>query len=147
LDEEELDFLARHRDNLSVVYCPRSHAYFGHAEHPFRRLLAEGASVALGTDSRASNPDLSVLAELRYLYREHSDLPGDVLLQLGTLAGARALGRGEDTGSFVAGKRADLAVVALPDHEAADPYRLLFDSEQPVVGTMCGGRWVFDARR
>src|SRR5213079_2478765 len=51
----------------TLVYCPRTHAAFGHPPHPFREFLARGKRVALGTDSLASNPDLSVLAEARFV--------------------------------------------------------------------------------
>ena len=63
---DEIEFLAGH-PNVSVVYCPRTHAYFRHAAHPWRKLLARGVNVALGTDSRGSNPDLSVWNELLFL--------------------------------------------------------------------------------
>src|SRR5262249_49107033 len=53
----------------SIVYCPRTHATFGHAPHPFRDFLARGIRIALGTDSLASNPDLDLLAEARFLHR------------------------------------------------------------------------------
>src|SRR5262249_53763644 len=96
--------------SASVVYCPRTHAAFGHPPHPFRALLARGVRVALGTDSLASNPDLDLLAEARFLHRLHPDLAGDVLLRLATLAGAEALGWAEETGSLEAGKSADLVV-------------------------------------
>src|SRR5439155_17983395 len=51
----------------SVVYCPRTHAAFGHPRHPFREFLARDVRVALGTDSLASNPDLDLLAEARFV--------------------------------------------------------------------------------
>ena len=41
----------------TLVYCPRTHAAFGHPPHPFRDFLAQGVRVALGTDGLASNPD------------------------------------------------------------------------------------------
>ena len=70
LDDEEIDFLGRQRRQMAVVYCPRTHAWFGHARYPLEKLLAAGAIVALGTDSRASSPDLSLLAEMRHVARE-----------------------------------------------------------------------------
>src|SRR5262249_48142673 len=60
----------------TIVYCPRTHAAFGHPPHPFREFLARGVRVALGTDSLASNPDLDVLAEARFIHARHPDVPG-----------------------------------------------------------------------
>ncbi len=138
LDEEEVAFLGQRADRMAVVYCPRTHAYFGHAEHPLERLLAAGATVALGTDSRASSPDLCMLAEMRFLARRHPALARHLPLQLATLSGARALGQDAEVGSLEPGKRADLAIVALPDREASDPHELLLDSDMPVLATRCG---------
>jgi cytosine/adenosine deaminase-related metal-dependent hydrolase len=131
--------------HASVVYCPRTHAAFGHPAHPFRALLNAGVRVALGTDSLASNPDLSVLAEVRYLHHHYPDVPGERLLRLTTLSGAEALGWEAETGSLVPGKSADLAVVALPDEEAADPHRLLLAADLPVQSTLCRGEWAYQA--
>jgi len=142
LDDEEIAFLAERADRMAVVYCPRTHAYFGHAEYPLTKLLESGAAVALGTDSRASSPDLSVLAEMRFVARNCDSIRPDTVLQLGTILGARALGRDHVLGSLEPGKRADLAAVALPNRDAPDPHELLFDSELPVVATWHRGRRV-----
>lgn len=140
LDAEEISLLAKARERMSVVYCPRTHAYFAHARHPLPRLLAAGANVAIGTDSRASNPDLSVLEELRWIAREFPELPPETILELGTLRGAQALGQADRIGSLVPGKLTDLAIVALPVREARDPHELLFDSPLPVVKTIYRGK-------
>jgi cytosine/adenosine deaminase-related metal-dependent hydrolase len=128
--------------NASVVYCPRTHAAFGHPPHPFREFLARGVRVALGTDSLASNPDLDLLAEARFLHHCYLDVPGSVLLRLATLAGAEALGWADETGSLDPGKSADVAVVALPDEDAADPHLLVLASARPVRAVLCRGRWL-----
>jgi cytosine/adenosine deaminase-related metal-dependent hydrolase len=127
--------------NASLVYCPRTHAAFSHPPHPFREFLARGVRVALGTDGLASNPDLDLLAEARFLHRHFPDVPGATLLRMTTLAGAEALGWADETGSLQPGKSADLAVVALPAGEADDPHRLVLGGDLPVRRTMCRGRW------
>jgi aminodeoxyfutalosine deaminase len=144
LDREEIAFLAERADRMSVVYCPRTHAWFGHKPYPLEEMLAAGTAVALGTDSRASSPDLSVLAEMRAVRDHHPAISPEVILQLGTIRGARALGRGSDVGSLDVGKTADIAVVALPDRDAADPHELLLDSTHPVVRTYCKGLGIGD---
>jgi len=87
LKEDEIAVLARRAGTMSLVYCPRTHAAFGHPPHPFREFLARGARVAVGTDSLASNPDLDVLAEIRFLHRPHPVVPGATLLRTATLSG------------------------------------------------------------
>jgi cytosine/adenosine deaminase-related metal-dependent hydrolase len=127
--------------HASIVYCPRTHAAFGHPPHPFRDFLARGVRVALGTDSLASNPDLDLLAEARFVHRKHPDVPGSTLLRMATLSGAEALGWADETGSLTAGKSADLVVVPLPDEGASDPPALIFASELPVQTILFRGAW------
>ena len=130
----------------SVVYCPQTHAYFGHRRHPYPDMFAAGLTVCLGTDSLASTPSLSILDEMRFLHRRDDSLPGPTLLHMATLAGAWALKREQHCGSLTPGKLADLAVIRLPDREDSLPYRLLLESDQPVTRTMIGGRFVFQMR-
>lgn len=90
LREPEIDAIARHR-NLSVVYCPRTHHFFGYETHPVAKLLAAGIRVALGTDSKASNPDLSIWNEVRFLLRHRQDISPQQILRMALIDGASAL--------------------------------------------------------
>ena len=139
LDDEEIALLADRSDRMAIVYCPRTHARFGHDAYPLVEMLRAGAAVALGTDSRASSPDLSMLEEMRYVARKHPGVPGATVLQLGTIRGARALGRQHEVGSLEPGKTADLAVVGLDERSTGDPYKRLFEADQPVVATWLAG--------
>lgn len=139
LDDEEIAFLGENASRMSVAYCPRSHDWFAHAEYPLRKMLDAGATVALGTDGRCSTPDLSLLEEMRFAARHHPDVGMDDILRMGTLGGARALGRDGKIGSLTPGKLADLAIIALPGRETDDPHELIFDSSEPVVGCYCRG--------
>jgi cytosine/adenosine deaminase-related metal-dependent hydrolase len=125
-----------------VIYCPRTHAAFGHPRHPFRDILARGFPVALGTDSLASNPDLDLLAEARFLHRRYPDLAGETLLCMATLWGAEALGWQEETGSLTPGKSADLVVVPLPEEGGVDPHTLLLGSSDPAQAVLFRGEWL-----
>ena len=127
---------------VAVAYCPRTHARFGHAPHPYKTMLARGVVVCLGTDSLASSPTLSVLDEARFLRRRDPSLGGPLLLAMATLFGAWALRAESTTGSLRPGKSADLAVVALPDRDVKSPHDLLLDSELPVAATMFEGEFV-----
>ena len=101
------------RSRSSLVYCPRSHAFFGHAEHPVRKLLDLGINVALGTDSLASNDSLSLLDEMRFLYRVRKDLKSCEIFRMATLNGAAALGFGASAGRLRCGYWADMTVIEL----------------------------------
>ena len=149
LDEKDLWQLSpaalKPNQRVAVAYCPRTAHRFGHRNHPFRGLLERGAIVCLGTDSRASSPSLSILDEMRFLKAQNPDLAGSLILAMGTLFGAWALRADEFCGSLKPEKKADLAVVALPNQEEvnSDPYSLIFDSDLPVVATWQDGELAF----
>ncbi len=132
LGDEEIAFAARHRDRMAVVYCPRTHAWFGHKRYPLEEMLSAGVLMALGTDSRASNPDLSVLAEMRYLFKIFPAVSPADILELGTLGGAQALGVAAERGSLEVGKLAHLCAVPLPGAASGDPYEMLLGGDLPV---------------
>jgi cytosine/adenosine deaminase-related metal-dependent hydrolase len=115
LAADEIEFAAAHRDRLSVVYCPRTHAWFGHEPYPLAAMLSTGVRMAVGTDSRASNPDLNLWAELQHIAAHHLSVSTDEILRMGTLAGAEALQLDGELGSISPGKQARLAVVAPTD--------------------------------
>jgi len=126
--------------NQSIVYCPRTHAAFGHPPHPFREFVRRGVRIAFGTDSLASNPDLDILAEARFVHARDPDIPGETLLRTITLAGAEALGWASETGSLEAGKSADAVAIPLPNREG-EPHELLLADHPGDRRTMFRGAW------
>ncbi|MFV0445432.1 MAG: amidohydrolase family protein [Planctomycetaceae bacterium] len=110
LTTEELDFVAS-QPQMSVVYCPRTHAAFGHTPHPWQAMQARGIRVILGTDSRASNPDLSLIRELQFLQQTFPQTPTATLLKMVTSDAAEALGQSQLLGTLSPGKRARLTVI------------------------------------
>jgi cytosine/adenosine deaminase-related metal-dependent hydrolase len=137
LEDDELAFVAERAERMSLVYCPRTHAFFAHRPYPLAKMQSLGLAVALGTDSRASSPSLSILEEMRFLASRASGVSPATILAMATLHGAKALGRETECGSIAPGKSADLTIVALPNRSSRDPYELLFGSDLPVVG-----RWL-----
>jgi len=112
LDQDSINRILNSRS--SVVYCPRSHDFFGHDEHPARQLLDSGINLALGTDSLASNYSLSMLDEMRYLFKKRKDIKSEEILRAATLNGASALGFGGVLGRLRRGYWADLTVLEIP---------------------------------
>lgn len=116
--EEEYEVLARHRDRMSLVICPRTCNYFLPTLPPIAELIAKGMSVAIGTDSRATNPDLSVWNEARFLLDRDLGLTPEQILELVTLAGAEALWSLDRCGRIGKGVPISaLAMVRLSNHE------------------------------
>jgi cytosine/adenosine deaminase-related metal-dependent hydrolase len=125
LEDDEIAFLGRHAATMAAVYCPRSHDWFAHAPYPIEKMLAAGVTLALGTDGRGSSPDLSLWAEMQFVAEHYPAVGLDRILQMGTLSGAKALGREEALGTLEPGKQASFTFIRLPDHEAVDPHELL----------------------
>ena len=77
---------------------------------PIARFYASGVRVAVGTDSLASAPDLSVFAELAEIRRLAPSQPAAALLRSATRAGAEALGW-SNRGAIAEGMEASLIAV------------------------------------
>jgi aminodeoxyfutalosine deaminase len=107
--------------SASVVYCPRTHSAFGHGTHPYQHMLRDGVIVALGTDSLASNPDLSVWNEAKYLFAKGVD--PKILLEMLTINGSKALGLDDQFGSLEPDKRADIVRVSIENAELDSIFR------------------------
>ena len=106
----DFELLAR-APRFHVVHCPRSHAYFGHAPFAFQKLRALGFNIALGTDSLASNHDLSLFSEMRQLCATEPSLRADEILAMATVNAAAALGQSRALGRVRVGYFADLIAV------------------------------------
>ena len=65
LTDNDIDILTRRESG--VCLCPRSNEYIGVGRAPWEKLMASGATLCLGTDSLASNWDLDVWNEVRFL--------------------------------------------------------------------------------
>ncbi len=136
-DDGELQMLAG--SGASVVYCPRTAEYFGHRGHRYREMMAAGINVCLGTDSLASNPDLSVLKEAALLVRRDG-VPPYRAMEMVTVNGARALG--ERAGVLAAGMRADVAVFPVTLRATgAETLAALLETTPPAEAVwVAGGR-------
>ncbi|HEX4794612.1 MAG TPA: amidohydrolase family protein [Humisphaera sp.] len=134
-DDGELALLAAGR--ASVVYCPRTHAYFGHPPHRWRDMLAAGINVAVGTDSTASAPDLNVVDDLRLLHRLAPHVPAQILWEMATTRPAIAMGLESQVGSITIGKSADfLAFTAA----GADPLATILETDHQPAHVWIAGR-------
>src|SRR5207249_11458317 len=87
---------------------------------PVPEMLQEGVVVGLGTDSPISNNTMDLLSDMKVAALLHKSsrwdaavMPAQTVLDLATIAGARALEMEGEIGSIEVGKRADLAVVSM----------------------------------
>ncbi len=111
---------ALQRAGVGVAHNPSSNLKLASGVAPVSKMIEAGLKLGIGTDGTASNNDLDMFEEMRLASFIAKGVSGDPLavparttLMLATLGGARALHIDHLTGSLVAGKRADVAVVDL----------------------------------
>ncbi len=139
-DDDELEILARGR--ASVVYCPRTHAYFSHPPHRWREMLSRGINVVVGTDSCASSPNPNLVDDLRLLHHLAPETSPNALWQMATLRAARAVGQANLVGSIAPGKAADFVTFkAMED----DPLRAILESDEVPESVWIAGERVKNA--
>ncbi len=143
----------------SVVHCPESNLKLASGFCPVAELLAAGINVALGTDGAGSNNDLDMFGEMRMAALLGKGIAGNAAavtaeeaLAMATINGARAVGLGDEIGSLVPGKLADLVCVDI-NEPATQPVHhpissLVYSAcRDQVSDVWVGGHAVLEARR
>ncbi len=118
----DLDTIAE--TGARAVLCVRSNQHITGALPDAVGLLARGVSLALGTDSLASCPDLDLLAEAAAARAAFPEVAPAAWVRALTAGGAEALAR-RDHGRVVVGGRAPLLHVRIRD--TTDPLAVLLD--------------------
>jgi cytosine/adenosine deaminase-related metal-dependent hydrolase len=137
LDAGDFQLLARSR-KFHIVHCPRSHAYLNHSPFAIERLQSLGFNVCLGTDSLASNRDLSLFAEMRELLDKKPSLSPRDVVTMATVNGARAIGRSNSLGTIQRNACADLIAIPIAS-DVAEIFETIVSFERPVPWIMVNG--------
>ena len=118
INDDEIALLKR-RD-VGVSNNPESNMKLASGTAPVMKYRKAGVSVGIGTDGAASNNDLDMFEAMRQAAFQQKLVTMDPTavsaaeaLELATLGGARALGRGQRLGSLEPGKLADLIIVGM----------------------------------
>ncbi|SHL84075.1 Cytosine/adenosine deaminase [Chitinophaga jiangningensis] len=85
--------------------CPNANLYIENRLPDIALLRKMQCNIAIGTDSLASNHQLSVWEEVKTIREHFPDIPLEEVLQWATSNGAAALGIGNTYGSFTPGTR------------------------------------------
>jgi aminodeoxyfutalosine deaminase len=97
--------------DLYYCLCPNANLYISGKLPDVALLHREGCRIVIGTDSLASNHQLSILEELKTLQRAFPELSTSTLLRWATAAGAEALQLEEVLGTFSAGKQPGVVLI------------------------------------
>jgi len=103
-----------------VVLSPRANKYLQLGEAPIASMVEKDICVALGTDGIASNANLSLWDELRFVQdeltkNEVTQVSGQDLLKMVTANASKVLGLQESIGTLAPDKKADYLVVDASD--------------------------------
>lgn len=101
----------KERTNLFWCLCPNSNIHIENTVPPLNLLIEEGCEIVIGTDSLASNSELSVLEELKTLQRHFPEIRIEDQVLWATVNGARALGEEEKYGKIESGKKPGLLLL------------------------------------
>jgi cytosine/adenosine deaminase-related metal-dependent hydrolase len=151
LHDRDIARLATH--GTGIAHCPTSNARLGAGIARISALLAAGAPVGLGVDGAASSELTSLAGEIRQAMLFQRAVGGPQALtarqalELGTLGGARCLGRQDEIGTLEPGKLADIALWRVDGVRAAvdDPLvALVYGPTPPLQRLLVGGRTVVE---
>lgn len=155
LDDQAISRIAA--TGTGVAHCPSSNARLGAGICRTRSLLDAGVPVGLGVDGAASQEASSLVGEVSAAALFARAVGGACAMtvreavELGTVGGARVLGREADIGSLEPGKLADIALWrldTLPHAGIADPVAaLVLGSPPPLELLLVGGRTVVERDR
>lgn len=98
---------AKKADNPELYWClcPNANLYITDQLPDIPLMMAENCSLVFGTDSLASNHQLSILDEMKSVHVRFPEIPLQSLFKWATLNGAKALKVADRFGSFVKGKK------------------------------------------
>jgi cytosine/adenosine deaminase-related metal-dependent hydrolase len=108
VNKAEISILAD--TGTAICLCPRSNLILHGRLPDIGGFIAAGLDPALGTDSLASAPSVSLFEEMAFVSDRYPELPPDTLLAFSTINAAKALGRSE-LGTVEPGQRARLIYV------------------------------------
>jgi cytosine/adenosine deaminase-related metal-dependent hydrolase len=107
----DLDALNVYKDKAFLVLCPKSNLYIENSLPDANLFDRKGYTIAIGTDSLASNNNLSILEEMMIL-QEQCGIPFEKLITWATINGAKALGFEKQTGSIQIGKKPGVNLIS-----------------------------------
>jgi cytosine/adenosine deaminase-related metal-dependent hydrolase len=144
--------------NVRVAHCPSANLKLGSGIAAIPDYLKRGISVSLGADGAPCNNNLSAFTEMRLAALIQKPLHGadimdaNIVFNLGTIEGAKALHLEDEVGSIEIGKKADLVLIDLnrninsvsDDDEQVYSNIVYSSGADNVISVMIDGKWVLE---
>lgn len=111
IDQPTLDALIPFSNRVYFALCPRANLYIENRLPDVHLLIANQAKIVVGTDSLASNYNLSMLEELKAIQHAFPEISSEQLFTWSSKNAAELLGKADEMGSIEAGKRPGLVQI------------------------------------
>lgn len=108
MQDSDIQFLKNNYIKPWLCLCPNANIYIEGTLPPVEKFEQEGMGICLGTDSLASNNELSIWSEIQTLHKHFSTIPLETIISWATLNGAKALNMDKVLGSIEKGKKPGL---------------------------------------
>ena len=103
------------RKNTWWCLCPGSNLYVEGRMPPVDMMISEGCELVMGTDSLASNNNLSILSEMKLISEYFPSVKLEEMIRWATLNGARALDKENTYGKIAPGMKPGLLLLENAD--------------------------------
>ncbi len=119
-DEGDISFA--HQSSHEIYWCtnPNANLYIESRLPDYNLWRKMNCKITIGTDSIASNWQLSILDEMKTIRKYHSSIPFDEILKWATLNGAEILGFDQTLGSIEIGKTPGLNLLSDIEHPTSN---------------------------
>ncbi|MBW8685809.1 amidohydrolase family protein [Chitinophaga rhizophila] len=107
----DIAFTREHAPEAYWCLCPQANLYIEKRIPDVPLLRSQGCTITLGTDSLASNHNLSIWQEIQVIRQHYSTIALEEILQWATLNGAMALGIADKYGSFETGRQPGVLLI------------------------------------
>jgi cytosine/adenosine deaminase-related metal-dependent hydrolase len=108
---EDIAFAKKSGKKLHWCLCPNANLYIGRRLPPLDLFIKHDLDIVFGTDSLASNKQLSIVAEMKTIRDHFPAIPVEYLLKSATSNGARALQVEQLLGSFEKKKKPGVILI------------------------------------
>lgn len=115
--QQDIDFIENYFSDVYWCFCPNANLYIEKKLPDINLFRSNGCKITLGTDSLASNHQLSILEEMKTIQQHFPEIPFAELLTWATLNGAAFLGVDSTLGSFEKGKKPGIVLIENTDSQ------------------------------
>ena len=114
INVEDINYIKENSNQhqlVSFCICINANLYIENTIPPVQLLREKNCNIILGTDSLASNDQLSILGEMKTIGKNFPTIPMPELLSWATINGARALDMANNLGSFEPSKSPGVVLI------------------------------------